>query len=243
MMTAFHGSFMHIEPQLFSWGCTRMTDFQDVARDRLRSWIVSNCARLQLTPSAVAGKLKIAKTTLTNFVNQKDSKRILNGLTIAKLEAFFQSRAPTMSDTPMEASPHDEPGLEPIDFSTAIDGVPDLLKPWLSSSNSISAWRLGSDALVDFGMRQGDIVIVDQAVKPEPHGSLVVADVFDIDSGRRRLLVRIYDEIGIGVLSAATRDPNLRRPMMVDGKSAKIFGVVKWTIRNWAQPSADRKSN
>ena len=174
-----------------------MTDFQDVARDRLRSWIVSNCARLQLTPSAVAAKLKIAKTTLTNFVNQKDSKRILNGLTIAKLEAFFQSRAPTMSDTPMDVSPEDEPSLEPVDFSTAIDDVPDMLKPWVSSSNSVSAWRLGSDALVDFGLRQGDIVIVDQALKPSSNGALVVADVFDIETGRRRLLVRIYDEIGI----------------------------------------------
>lgn len=143
----------------------------------------------------------------------------------------------------MEASPQDEPSLEPFDFSTAIDGAPDLVKPWLSKSNSLSAWRLGSNALVDFGLRQGDILIVDQALKPGPNGSLVVADVFDIETGRRRLLVRIYDEIGIGVLSAATRDPSLRRPMMVDGKAAKIFGVVTWTIQNWQHSGSDRKSN
>lgn len=227
-MFALSQEFVHSERLFGAGGRYTMTQFEDVARTRLKEWIVANCKRLRLTPSGVAGELKLAKTTLTDFLNDRHATRIPSGRTLAKLEAFFGERAPRLVDDLQETRYLGEPTLEPFDYSTAEQHEADTIRFFMRNSASQSAWRITSRALVKIGLAPGDLIILDTAIAPDPNGSLVVADVFDVDTKARRRVVRIFDQDTVPILSAATLDEELRRPILVDGKTVRVVGVVVW---------------
>ncbi len=224
-------------------GRMTMTQLEDVARRRLQDWVISNCRKKGISPSACALELKIAKTTLTNFLNDKLSTRILSGRTIAKLEAFFGEQAPQLVDNLQSSPGRAEPSLEKFDFSTAQEHEAETIRLFIGSSSTRTAWRITSPALIKIGLAPGDTIIVDDALKPGPHGSLVVAEVFDMQTKTSKRIVRIYDEGAVSLLSAATLDEDLRRPMIVDGSLVRVVGVVVWQMVDRTKRRLDIQSN
>jgi len=90
----------------------------------------------------------------------------------------------------------------------------------------VDPWVMKSRALEHAGYLPGDILIVDLNAKPQD-GDAVCAQIYD-RNGKTETAFRIYE---YPFLIAASADPDLRRPVLVDNERASIRGVVMASIR------------
>jgi hypothetical protein len=97
----------------------------------------------------------------------------------------------------------------------------------LKGRASASCWRLKTRALEDAGYLIGDIVIADAAVAPRA-GDAVVAQVYDLRTGTAETIVRISEP---PYLVAASSDPGLRKPMLVDNERVIVWGAITQSLR------------
>jgi SOS-response transcriptional repressor LexA len=79
----------------------------------------------------------------------------------------------------------------------------------------------------DAGYMPGDILIVDLNAEPE-RGDCVCAQLYRWQVGTAETIFRIYEE---PYLLAATRHPDLRKPLLVDNDRVVIKGVVTEILR------------
>ena len=100
---------------------------------------------------------------------------------------------------------------------------------FLRAGSGRSIWLVGSRAMILAGYDQGDFMLVDQNRTPSS-GDVVVAQVYDWETGTATTVLRRYDP---PVLSAVSPDPTDWKPHVVDGRNVKIMGVVtaSWRMK------------
>ena len=88
--------------------------------------------------------------------------------------------------------------------------------------------RVKGDSMIDLGIEEGDIAVIDRSVEPE-HGDIVVAYIngdFNV-----KLLDLSHKKDGyIELKSANPEAPNFR---IDEYDNFQVWGVVIWTIKKW----------
>ena len=92
--------------------------------------------------------------------------------------------------------------------------------------NGRDAWTARSTALVNEGIRPGDVMIVDQNMSAQPK-DVVCAQIYDWPSMRAETVFRVYEPPFL--LTASSQGTT--RPLMVDGDKILIRGVVDAVLR------------
>lgn len=194
------------------------------SRDEIRRWILEILSRSDETPTALARKAGIASTTLTRFLNEQD-KTVLSFRSIAKIAHAAGVPPIGLSSTQQrgfaeEAAPHDISDMENASHVAAIQAL-------ISNRQAAKPWVLQSHALEHAGYMSNDILIVDLNRRPEP-GDVTCVQVYKRSQGKAEVVFRIYEP---PYLVAATSDPSLRKPLLVDNDQVIIMGVVTEMLR------------
>jgi hypothetical protein len=174
-------------------------------------------------PTRIATDIGVAPSTLTRLLNEPDNgKATLRATTIAKLESYSgltMDRPEGMMTTAVPASLREDAiPFEPHDGDPAVTAA---IKAIIAPQKSISAWTIRSRALECAGFLPGDIVLVDLATMPRA-GEPACAQVFR-RGDRAEIVMRILEP---PYLVAATFDPSLRKPLLVDDDRVIVKGLI-----------------
>lgn len=102
----------------------------------------------------------------------------------------------------------------------------EAVKALQGARNGVDAWVMRSRALEAAGYLPGDILVVDMNAAPQS-GDVVCAEILD-RSGKPEMVMRILER---PFLVAATFDPSLFKPMLIDGDRVTVRGVVIASFR------------
>lgn len=192
-----------------------------------RHYIQTVMQRTGWTQSELASRAGLDPSTLSRFLTGDREGHALRASTIQKIEAVsgigFGMSAPAPPAVEGFAAPEAEPIR--LDSSSPLDAVVAALT---RGRNNVDPWTLRSRALEGAGYRPGDILLV--ALDETPlAGDVVCAQLYDWTSNRAETVFRIFQP---PYLVAASPDPGLMRPHVVDDGAVQIKGVVINTIRN-----------
>ena len=87
-------------------------------------------------------------------------------------------------------------------------------------------WRISGESMIELGIFDGDIVVVNRALLPAKHGDIVVAEV-DGDFTVKRFWRRA------GVVQLRAANPTFPPILFKDGQTMTICGVVTATIKRF----------
>lgn len=175
-------------------------------------------------PTRIATDLKIAPSTLTRLLNEPEGgKATLRATTIAKLEAYSGLMAPTIESPERVSAPS---GLRedaiPFDQSDGDATVVSALKAVIGTRKNIDPWTIRSRALECAGFMPGDVVLVDLSTMPRA-GEPACAQVYNWRGGTAETIMRLLEP---PYLVAATFDPALRKPLLVDDERVILKGLI-----------------
>jgi transcriptional regulator with XRE-family HTH domain len=196
---------------------------ENVRRKHL-NWVQAIMATRHWNPSQLASHADIDHSTLSKFLNDKTSTAQLSSRTIEKLA--LAGGMPPFQLVPA-ASPRGFAEAEATPYEAGpMDPMAVIIGHITAQSNTIDTWVLQSRALELAGYMPGDVLLVD--LNAEPHnGDVVCVQIYD-RSGRAETAFRIYEK---PYIVAASIDPALRRPMLLDGDHVTARGVVIASLR------------
>lgn len=191
-----------------------------------RNYLQNVMRRTGWTQSELALRAGLDPSTLSRFLTGDREGHALRGSTIRKIESVsgigFGLAPPA---TPLEGFAETEAEPILIEASSPLDAVVAALT---RGRSNVDPWTLKSRALEGAGYRPGDILLV--ALDETPlAGDVVCAQLYDWNSGRAETVFRIFQP---PYLVAASPDPALMRPHVVDDAAVQVKGVVINTIRN-----------
>lgn len=102
-----------------------------------------------------------------------------------------------------------------------------MIEVALKGRPNAAPWLLKTRAMEDAGYLSGDVVICDAAMSPKA-GDAVVAQVYDLRSGTAETIFRILES---PYLVAASSDPALRKPLLVDNERVIVMGTITQSFR------------
>lgn len=196
-----------------------MAETRDEDRDALRSWISENLREHELSATKAAKAAGMATSTLTKFLkNDPDYTFTPTTTSVAKLERLFGRAAPRSAQgsvvlPQIEAAMVSMPKLPTSRQEAALAAL-------AASRKGVEVWRIMGDALQAAGVMVGDVLVVDLN-EPPMAGDIVCAEIHD--RGSRRTVFRLYEK---PYLVAASFDPALRTPIVVDDRNVIVRGVV-----------------
>jgi hypothetical protein len=196
---------------------------ENVRRKQL-DWVSAILNYRGWKPSRLANEAGINHSTLSKWMNDPLNVAQLNSMTVEKL-------ADAGGIPPYHTSPVNQPrGFAETEAAPFLllddDPVAAAVGAIIGGRNGVDAWTMKSRALESAGFLPGDVLIVDLNAGPEP-GDAVCAQLYD-RAGRADTVFRIYE---YPYLVAASYDPGLRRPVLIDNDHAKVMGVVIATVR------------
>lgn len=182
-------------------------------------------ARSGLSYSEIGRRAGVSPTTVTRFMNG-EGEGTLATLTISQIaDAVGVPATGAALGTAMDGVAESE--AEPYLASASHSPTEQAIEALRRGRNAADPWVLRTRALEDAGYLPGDLVIVDLNATAIA-GDAVCAQVYDWDKMRAETVFRIFEE---PYLVGASRDPAFRKPMLVDGKSVIIKGVVTELLR------------
>ena len=178
--------------------------------------------RRTLTEIAREGGLN--PTTLTRFYNNPGYAGVLDALSIRRV-AEVTGIAPSAGIS--GAMPAAGLAEDAVPYDTKGDALEQPLKLLVGNRPAASIFVLRSHALEESGYQPGDIVILDLNATPEA-GDAVCAQIYDFARMRAQTVWRIFEP---PYLIPATRDPAMRKPILVDNDVVAIKGVITESLR------------
>lgn len=186
------------------------------------AWVDWLLARTGKTDASLAKDAGLA----SNYLYRKRADGTVLGATqIRMLAEFYAMPGPDTYMLPGAAGLSDEGApFEASGVDAHLKGVIDAL---LKGRPNAAPWTLKTRALEDAGYRPGDIVISDQSVLPHA-GDPVIAQVYDVRSGTAETVFRILEA---PYLVAASSDPGLRKPLLIDNDRVIVVGTITHSFR------------
>lgn len=205
----------------------------DDMRERDRTWIADILRQQGWTATDLARRAGISQTTLTRFLNDPDHAFQLSTRTrnaIARSIGLLPSVSSAPVPPPRVGVGFYEPDAVPLeDVHATLEAVfAGILKSAIASHPHAAAFVLRSRKLEALGYRAGDALIVDINATPRP-GDLVCAQVYDWPRNAAETVFRIYQPPFL--LAGPGPDGVLERPLVVDGQTILVRGVVMFSIR------------
>lgn len=201
----------------------RMNQTQRETKD----WLKAMASHLGLSMSQLARNAGMAASTLTRYVNDETDTLTIQQSSLEAVANFTGFRP---YQFPGRSRPgFNEPDAIPFELD---DRVP---APWVRSAvlearsgrNGIEAWVMKGAALDAMGILPGDVIIVDQNLKPKP-GDVVVAQIVDYGRGSAETVIRVYQPPYI--CSHSVRLGPMR-PEQVDEDRVSIAGTAIGFLR------------
>lgn len=163
-------------------------------------------------------------STFSKFKNDPENRKTLEPATVSRIEEASGIRA-------YELTPYPKPrGLAETESrrydAEPVSVVSAAVRALTGDSNGIDAWLLKSRCLETAGYLPGDVLIVNLNMRPQA-GDVVCAQVYD-RGGAVETVFRIFED---PFLVAATYDPSLFKPWLVDNDRVVIRGVVVASFR------------
>ena len=198
-------------------------------RDTQRAWLRDIVRHTGKSLTQIATEAHVSHTTLTRF-DKPEHSGTLNTLTIQQIAEAM--------GVPPPAAPKGSAVPEPIVRRAAMfrDAEPfaandetdprGAVKALVGNRPGAAAFLMRSRALELRGYLPGDVLIVDLNVQPQ-EGDVVCAQLYDF-SGSAETSMRVYERL---VLTAATLDPELQKPLIIDGERVVVMGVVTDLVR------------
>ncbi len=195
-----------------------------------RTYLIQVLDRTGWTQTELASRAGLDPSTLSRFLSGNRHGHALRASTIRKIEMISGiataanpgARAADTSAPPGFA----EPEAVPLDMS-AETPLAAVIAALMRGRANLDAWTLKSRALESAGYRPGDILLVGLNETPVV-GDVVCAQVYDWTIGRAETVFRLFQP---PYLIAATADPALLRPHVVDNSRVVIKGVVLSSLR------------
>lgn len=219
MLDAVGNLQTHTSRSNFASGARRVAETRDEDRDALRSWISENLREHKLSATKAAKEAGMATSTLTKFLkNDPDYTFTPTTTSVAKLERLFGRAAPRSARAgtalpQIEAALFEVPKLPTSRQEAALAAL-------ASARKGVEVWRVMGGALQAAGVMPGDMLVVDLH-EPPMAGDIVCAEIHD--RGSQRTVFRLYEK---PYLVAASFDPALRPPIVVDDRNVIVRGVV-----------------
>lgn len=175
-------------------------------------------------PKRLADEAGINHSTLSKWLNDPDNIARLSSSSVDKI-AEATGVPPYYTEPIMQSRGMAEVEAEPFIFADS-DPITTAVAAIVSGRPGIDAWILRSRAMETAGFMPGDVLIVDLNAAPLD-GDAVCAQLYD-RAGRAETAFRIYES---PFLIAASQDPALRRPLLIDNDRAQVRGVVITSLR------------
>lgn len=204
------------------------SDAARALRDAQKRYLELVRSRTGLSLSEISRRANVSPSTVTRFMNAADYQGTLATLTISQIaEATGVPAAAAAMGGVAGGEAFAEGEAEPYVAGEQVGAVDRALAALRLGRNAADPWVLRTRALEDAGYLPGDLVIVDLNAVPAA-GDPVCAQVYDWEKMRAETVFRLYEE---PYLVGASRDPAFRKPMLVDGKSVVIKGVLTDLLR------------
>ncbi len=194
-------------------------------RRRQLAWVEAILTHKGWSRTKLAREAGVDPSTLSKFLSDPDNKAQLQTNSVDKITAVggidpYQTAVPSRPQGLAESE------AEPFFLETASPIVELAVSALKQDHNGIDPWVMRSRALEHEGYLPGDILMVDLNVGPKS-GDAVCAQVYD-RQGKAETVIRIYDD---PFLISASSDPEVRKPLLVDGDRVVILGVVVASFR------------
>jgi transcriptional regulator with XRE-family HTH domain len=210
------------------------TETREALKSAQWDWLQAVKARTGWTPTRIARESGLTPTTILRFDN-RDPKypnalsaqtisQIAQGTGVAATAELLGEHAvsPPMQLREGEAAPYRAEASDPLESA---------IKAMTNGRNGLDPWVLRSAALVEAGYLPGDVLMVDLNLEPRP-GDVVCAQLYRWAEKKAETVFRLFEAPSF--LLAASRDPALRKPVMVDDDNTVIKGVVTCMLRRRA---------
>lgn len=196
-----------------------------------RAYLVRVMDRTGWSQTELAARAGLDPSTLSRFLSGNRQGHALRSSTIRKIESVsgIATAAQSAANAPPAAG-FAEPEALPFDLSrkganTSVTAA--AIAALMNGCNNLDAWTLHSRALESAGYRPGDILLVGLNETPVA-GDVVCAQIYDWTTGKAETVFRLFHP---PYLIAATSDPALLRPHVVDDAKVTIKGVVVNSLR------------
>ena len=202
------------------------SDAARALRDAQRRYLEMVKTRTGLSFSEIGRRANVSPSTVTRFMNATNYDGTLATLTISQVaEATGIPATRTALGATIEGVSEGE--AEPYIAEPGGAFAPSAIEALLNGRTAADPWVLRTHAIEDAGYLPGDVVIVDLNAEPRD-GDVVCAQVYDWEKMRAETVFRVFEE---PYLVSASRDPALRKPLLLDGKSVIVKGVVTDLLR------------
>lgn len=174
-------------------------------------------------PTTIAKKIGVAPSTLTRILKQgDDAVTTMHAGTIAKLESFSGLTAPALDAEPRAAAAEFREDAVRYQAAADDDTLTATLRAIIGGRKNIDPWVIRSRSLECSGFMPGDVVLVDLSTMPRA-GEPACAQVYNWRDGTAETVMRLLEP---PYLVAATFDPALRKPLLVDDDRVIVKGVI-----------------
>lgn len=196
------------------------------ARQKQVDWINAIIDQRGWTSTHLARVSNLSASTLSKFLAADDG-HTLSSNTLEKIRRASDFELyQTEPATPQRGTSAQEALL--LDLEMIHDmAISNALRSASSTCNQSQIWSMNSRALENAGYLPGDFLLVDTAAEPKV-GDTVCAQLKQTDQSAPRMIMRIYEN---PFLVPATMDQSLMRPMLLDGQSVTVAGVVIASLR------------
>ena len=184
-------------------------------------WLLSKTGKTDATLAKEAG-------LAVNYLYRKRADGTVLGATqIRMLMDHWGLPGPDTYLLPGAAGLSDEGALYDPGSAAVDDVTKQMIAIALKGRPNAASWHLKTHALQGEGYQPGDILIADAAVPPQAR-DVVVAQVYDLKTGTAETVFRVLEP---PYLVAASTDPALRRPLLVDNERVIVTGTVTQSFR------------
>lgn len=191
--------------------------------DDQRKFVARVLERTGWNQTELALRAGLDPSTLSRFIAGGREGHALRQSTIRKIEA-----ASGLAEHAVEAAPAGFAETEAVPLQLPPrDPLHAVIAALAQGRANIDPWSLTSRALEGAGYLPGDILLVALGENPIS-GDVVCAQIYDWTKGRAETVFRIFQP---PYLVAATGDPQLMRPHLVDDAAVVIKGVVLQSLR------------
>lgn len=192
-------------------------------RRKQLAWVNAILTHKGWRPTRLANEAGVNHSTLSKWMNDPLNVAQLNSTSVEKIA--LAGGIPPYFTEPI-SQPKGLATREAEPFRPEDDLIGKWVRTLTTERNDLEPWIMRSEALEDAGYLPGDILLVDVGATAED-GDAVCARLHD-RAGRPEMAFRIFE---FPYLVAASKNPALRRPILIDNDHAVVYGVVVASFR------------
>lgn len=199
------------------------SEMRDEVHYEHQRWLLDVLAQTGKRPSQLAIEAGLSDTAVTRILNQPSYRGTLSPTTIRSICELTGLAGP--GGFPPARKVNHGPSEDAIEYLVPAPSQSDPVRSAIATRPNATAWTMASELLMLQGVRPGDLLIMDADVMPRD-GDVVLAEFWG--GQKPTMLVRLYQQPN---LVAASYDASAAKPLLIDGVTVRVAGVMTDLIR------------